>query len=237
MAYFIRLVMFLVSAVVSALSPLAQASIDVSGHWEGVIQAPEMMVNFEVDFARNGKGELIGTINLPAENIHGLPLTRVKVDGSSVMFQARSDQPLTGAVSADGKSIAGDMTASGGTAPFTMTRTGEPRIEAAVKQAPITTPFEGTWQGTIQSRMGAMRLQLHLANQDGASTARVVNLDQGSLEIPATTIAQDGATLTLDFKNIGASYAATLSADGAELNGSFSQAKRSVPLVFRRASQ
>jgi hypothetical protein len=229
--------MFLISAVVSALSPLAQAPIDVSGHWEGVIQAPETMVNFEVDFARNDKGEMIGTINLPAENIKGLPLTRVKVDGSSVMFQVRSDQPLTGAVSADGQSITGDMTASGGTAPFTLTRTGAPRIEAPVKNAPITKPFEGTWNGTIQSRMGPMRLLLHLANQDNASTARIVNLDQGSLEIPATTIVQDGATLTLEFKSVGASYKGTLSADGTEVSGTYSQAKSSVPLVFRRASQ
>ena len=213
---------------------LAQTPADPSGHWEGTIQTPEMSVPFEVDFTRNAKGEITGTINLPAERILGLPLAKVKIDGAKVMFHVRADQPLTGTLSADGQSITGDMTASGGTAPFTMTRTGAARIETPMPNAPVGTALEGTWRGTIDSRMGSMRLVLEVANTTAGATARLINLDQGSLTIPATTITQDGTRLTLVFKSIDGTFTGTLNAAGTELAGTISQRQGTMPLTFTR---
>src|SRR5712691_453439 len=113
----------------------AQTAADPSGHWQGTLQAPGMDVEFEVDLAKNGKGGLAGTVSIPAQRIKGLPLMKVAVEGGSVTFYARSDQPLTGILSADGKAMSGDFFVGGASVPFSMTRVGDPRIETPAKSA------------------------------------------------------------------------------------------------------
>jgi hypothetical protein len=89
--------------LLSASSLRAQPAVDPSGHWEGSIQIPDRELTFEVDLARNEKGELSGTINTPAQKIMGIPLRTVVVDGTSVSFNARRDQPFKAVLSVDGK--------------------------------------------------------------------------------------------------------------------------------------
>jgi hypothetical protein len=225
--------LFVALTVCCSTRVLAQSPVDPTGHWEGTIHA-EIAVPFEVDLVRNTKGELAGTINLPAENIQGLPIARIAIEGTTLKFHVRADQPLTGTVAADGKSISGDMATSGGAAPFTMTRTGEARIDIAVVHQPVSAPLVGTWRGGIETRMGSMRLALEIANRDGGAVARLINLDQGSLEMPASAITQDGARLTLEFKSVGVSFAGALNAAGTELSGTISQRQGSLPMTFTR---
>jgi hypothetical protein len=214
----------------------AQQAVDPTGHWEGTIQAPGMAIGFEIDFAKNEKGVLTGTVNLPGERIKGLPLTKVAIEGRAIAFHARSDQPMRGELSADGKTIAGDYFAQGNTLPFTMIRTGESKMPAPPKSAPISTQLEGTWEGVLETHGVEMHLLLKVANlPDGTSTGRIVNLDQGDLELPVA-ITQKGATVTLDVAPIVSSYAGTLNADGTELAGTFSQGANSAALTFRRAT-
>src|SRR4029079_5029564 len=65
-------------------SSLCAQTADLSGHWEGSIQAPGMEVAIEVDLARNSKGEVAGTFGQLAEHLTGLPLANVTVDGRAV---------------------------------------------------------------------------------------------------------------------------------------------------------
>jgi hypothetical protein len=235
MSFLLRLLTSALSALLSLTSLWGQAGPDISGHWEGMIHAPEMAVNFEVDFARNSKGVLVGTVNLPAERIRHLPLTKVAVSGSSITFHARSDQPLTGVVSLDGKTITGDMSTMGGAAPFTLTRTGEAQVDAPKRNAPVAKTLEGSWTGSLASRMGSFRLVLSIANDEDGATARVVNLDQGSLEIPASAITVTGSKVAFEFASIGATYTGVLAEDGTAIAGTLSQSQGSVPLTFTRA--
>jgi hypothetical protein len=214
----------------------AQQPADPSGHWEGTIQAPGMAIGFEIDFAKNDKGVLTGTVNLPGERIKGLPLTKVAIEGRTIAFHARSDQPMRGDVSADGKTISGDYLVEGNTLPFTMVRTGDSRLQPPPKSAAIGKELEGTWEGTLETHGVEMHLRLTLANQaGGTSTGRIVNLDQGSLELPVA-IAQKGASVTLDVVPIASSYTGTLNAGGTEIAGTFSQGERSIALNFRRTA-
>jgi predicted AAA+ superfamily ATPase len=69
----------------------AQAAVDPSGHWTGAIHVPAFNgaspreVAIDIDLARNGKGELAGTFAQAAQHIKGLPLSKVSVDGKTVM--------------------------------------------------------------------------------------------------------------------------------------------------------
>jgi uncharacterized protein len=83
--------------------------------------------------------------------------------------------------------------------------------------------------------MGSIRLVLSIANDEDGATARVVNLDQGSLEIPASTITVSESKVTLEFASIGAAFSGVLAADGTAIAGTFSQSQGSAPLTFTRA--
>ena len=214
----------------------AQARVDPSGHWEGSIRIPGMDSIFELDLAKQRNGEFVGTINIPAEGIKGLPLRAVVVDGMSVSFDARRDQPLNGTLSADGKSMSGDATLSGYVLPFTLTRTGDAEILQPARSAPIGKELEGTWNGTLDANGTSMHFVLTMANHaDGAATARVISLDEGELEVPLV-VTQKGSSVILLDDVIPSSFAGTLNAEGTELTGTFKQGSAALPMTFRRAA-
>src|SRR4030095_1765716 len=55
-----------------------------SGHWEGTVQIPNMELKIEIDLAKNSKGEFAATFVSPPQNLKGLPLSTVAIDGRSV---------------------------------------------------------------------------------------------------------------------------------------------------------
>src|SRR5436190_18121093 len=115
--------------LLTASSLLAQRPAEPTGHWTGTLQAPSMEVPFEIDLVKSDDCQFGGTVNLPVERIKGLPLLNVTCEGSSVSFYARADQPMRGTLSPDGQTISGDYFAGGNTVPFSMTRSGDARID------------------------------------------------------------------------------------------------------------
>ena len=207
---------------------------DAAGHWEGAIQTPGADVAFVVDIAKSADGTLGGAIAMPGEKVYGLPLKGVTVEGTSIRFHARLDQEFNGYFAGDGDEIKGDITVEGHQLPIYLKRTGDAKIEPHANSAAIAKTFEGSWTATL----GSEKLCLVLANlPDGTSMGSVVNLDEGELEIPVSAIAVNGARLNLGLKAIDGSYSGELSADGAQLVGTFQQGSQSVTLKFLRAEK
>ena len=118
-----------------ASSPAAaQSAAYPSGHWAGAIKIPQQELAIEVDIAKSAKGEPIATFSNPGQHVRGLPLASVVVEGASVRLLLKSNAGGTfaGVVSDDGRSIAGNFTATQGgqVFPFTVTRTGDAKIDA-----------------------------------------------------------------------------------------------------------
>jgi hypothetical protein len=222
---------------VASAASLAAQTPDPSGHWQGTLQIQSMSIAFEVDLARSGNGQFAGSVDIPSERLKGLPLTTVVVDGRTINFAARADQPLNGTIAEDGSSIAGDYMINGASVPFVMTRAGEANVAAPPKSAAITHALEGAWEGVLEAQGVPMHLTLAMANQgNGTSTGKIVNVDQGGLTIPVA-IAQSGATVTLTFSPIaGASFTGTLNDAATELAGTYTQNERTAPLTFRRVA-
>src|SRR5579863_10175260 len=101
-----------------------QSPADPSGHWEGVVQMPDRELTFDLDLLRNGQGEIGGVIHVPGGNVPGVPVQVALKDGV-VNFHSRRDQPFSGILSADGKSISGDYSIGEFLVPFIMSRTGD----------------------------------------------------------------------------------------------------------------
>jgi hypothetical protein len=206
-----------------------------AGHWEGGVQAPGRDVAIQVDIAPDERAGVPGTISVPSQNLRALPLQAVAVDGSSVRFEARTDQTFAGVLSADGRSIAGEFEMAAGSVPFVLTRTGDARIEPPVESDRIDNGLEGTWTGSLSAGDGAMRLVLTMENRsDGKASGRVVNLDEGGLTLPVR-IVRHGAEVTLESSVVPSSFVGRLSADGSEIAGELHERGAALPLVFRRA--
>lgn len=226
----------LVFAALLLSTPASYAqSADPSGHWVGTVKMPAMQIDVEVDFIKSPSGLFSGTMSHPSEKVFGLPLSKVNVTATSIAFAARTDQSFAGMLSADGSTMSGAYSVEDYLFAFTLTRMGAARIFPVATSAPITKDLEGTWNGTLAASQIRMRIVLRLANNaNGRSTGTVTNLDEGSLVVPIATIAQKGSSLTLGFEAVEGSYTATLSADHAELTGTWTQGGSSVPLTFRR---
>jgi hypothetical protein len=220
-------------------SPLrAQSTVDPTGHWEGTVQIQDAMVAIEIDLTKNATGELAGTFGQPAQQVKGLPLSSVVVDGRGVTILFKGgQQPTTfqAIVSDDGKSMKGDAAQGGYSIPFTLTRTGDARIAALPKNGPITKALEGTWNGALDINGAQMRLIVKMANQpDGTAAGTAVSPDGSGVEIPIG-ITQKGANVTLDVISVGASFVGVLNDSGTEMTGTWTQASNTLPLTLRHA--
>ena len=224
-----------VSLLVAPTAVHAQTT-DPTGHWDGAITIPGGEIPFQVDVAKDDHGRLIATYSRPENNLKGLPLANVSLDGRAITFELTVDGGVKffGTLATDSKTISGDVTARIGNAPFSMNRTGDAQIAAAPKNAPIGKDLDGTWNGTLSIQGTNLRLVLRMANHaDGTASATIVSVDQGGIELPLA-LTQKAATLTLNSPAIGGDFfSGSLNAVG-ELAGTFSQGPVTMPLTFVR---
>jgi hypothetical protein len=231
--------MSLVPALILGVASLAgaQAPIDPAGHWEGTIAAPNRSIAVELDFVRNGKGELEATLAIPEQRLKGLPLANLSVDGSALRFQLgknAGDRSYTATLSADGSTMTGDYTQEGHAMPFTATRKGDARVMPRPRSAPVGQELAGTWNGTLNVDSIGMRVQLVIVNEADGASGTLANLDQGGVEVPIAVITQKASAVTLDVAAVDGSYAGELKADGSEIIGTWTQGTFTAPLILKR---
>jgi hypothetical protein len=223
---------------------VAQAPADPSGHWTGAIHVPAYQgasareVGVEIDLAKNAKGEFAATFSQPDQNVKGLPLGNVSVDGKTVSFELKANGGgVFKGTLADAKSIAGEFitTAGGFAIPFNLARTGDAVVAAVPKSAAIGKELEGTWNTTIDVQGKKERLVLTLANQvDGSATGSIVDIDGSNVEIPVG-ISQNASSVTIDIASVAARFTGTL--NGSDLTGTWNQGPVSLPVTFTRSAK
>lgn len=235
-----RTIAITLACLTLALRAGAQTTVDPSGHWEGTVDLPNFKLPVVVDIARNESGGLIGTLTNASEGIQGYPLKTVSIDGRLVQFVIASgsgSQEFSGVLTADGRTISGAFNVNGFSAPIDFTRTGDARIDRPTSP-PIAKEFEGIWRGTLDVQGTQMHVLLKMTNHpNGTSSGVVVNLDSGAIEVPITSITQKASNLTAEVSIVGGALTATLSADGSELAGTWSQRGLSAPVAFKRESR
>jgi hypothetical protein len=220
--------------VVSASAVQAQ-TIDPTGHWKGTIGIPNNPVDFEVDIARSGGDDLIGTVTAGADRAT-LPLLKVTLEGPSIVFYGRTDQTFRAEFLPSGKALSGMASLNGYSLPFSMGRTGDARIDPPPTSPAVSTQLEGAWSGTLSAGERRVRLSLTIANQpDGTSLAYSVSVDEGGLTIP-TVVSQTGRSVKIETRGVSTLYVATLDEAGTELSGTWTQGATSLPLTMTRVT-
>ena len=120
----------LIGAIVLFASTTYAQSIDPSGHWVGAVNMPTLQIEVEVDLVRSASGQLFGTLSTPAQKLIGLPLSKIEVNGTSISFEARTDQGFDGMLSPDGSTMSGSYTFQSYAFPFMLMRQGQLRSRA-----------------------------------------------------------------------------------------------------------
>ena len=224
-----------IALLVISASVVQAQTIDPTGHWKGTIDIPNSPMDFEMDIARGGRGELIGTVTAGADRVT-LPLLKVTLDGSSIAFYGRTDQQFHADLLPSGKALSGTASLNSYSLPFSMGRTGDARVEPPPTGPAVSQQLEGVWRGTLSAGEKTVRLALTIANQpDGTSLAHSVSVDEGGLTIP-TVVSQSGRSVKIETRGVITSYVATLNEAGTELSGTWTQGTTTLPLTMTRAT-
>jgi hypothetical protein len=233
----LSIVILLSSFSISPSSAQTQAT--ASGHWEGSIDAQGNIIEVGVDLVRDDKGLWKGLINIAAQQLNAYPLSNVKVDGANVGFEMSSVPGLPtfkGKLSADGKIISGEVMQSGMNFTFKLDKKGDAKITANDLAVSIKSAvnLEGNWQGPLDTGNGILRLILKITKiADGSFTAFLDSPDQGAQNLPINSLTVTDSAVNFEIKYISASFQGTLSKDGNEITGTWTQAG-SAPLTLKR---
>jgi uncharacterized protein len=208
------------------------------GHWEGAIEIPNGPLRIEVDLARQPKQGWIGTFGAPSQGTSGLPLAEIVVTENTIGFLIKGvpgEPRFKGTLSNESTTISGDFTQGGGSIPFKLTRSGDPKIAKPAVNPPISTELEGVWEGALEANGQTLRLRVKLANQDGGATGFLISLDQGSLELPIGKIAESASAVTFEVPAVKGIF--TGGRKASSLTGDWSQSGGvALPLTLTRAA-
>jgi len=95
---------------------------------------------------------------------------------------------------------------------------------------------EGNWHGALDVGGFKLRLVLKVSKTpDGLLKATMDSLDQNAKDLAVDTITFQDGVLKFEMKMINASYVGTLSKDGTQINGQFTQGG-TLPLEFKRVT-
>jgi hypothetical protein len=218
----------------------AQAPVDPSGHWEGVVQIPDRPMAIVVDLTASATGALAGTFGQPSQGVKALPLTSVSLDGRTIRFVVKGNDQgstFTGKLADDGKGITGEVTSGEYVIPFTLTHGGAAGVVKAPVSPAISKELEGTWSGSMIVDGSPMPLEVQLTNQaDGTSRGVIASPAGGGIKVPIT-IVQAGKNVTFDIDAVGASFSGELNADATEVKGTWTQNNASLALTLTRAQR
>lgn len=128
-----------VVAMIVAITPgaRAEAPSSLEGHWEGEIETPAARLTINVDLRSSSEG-WSGDVSIPAQGARDLPLTGIRVDGTTAEFAidgVPGNPKFTGEVREDGTALVGTFTQGGAEMPFELRRATSPvaRARAALE--------------------------------------------------------------------------------------------------------
>ncbi|MGO8732778.1 MAG: alpha/beta fold hydrolase [Terriglobia bacterium] len=107
-----------------------------------------------------------------------------------------------------------------------------------VAHAQVSTPnLVGNWQGTLKAGSQELRCVIQIARGDsGGWKATMYSIDQTTNPIPVSSVNLDGSNLKLKVDAVRGTYEGKISADGASIDGTWTQGQP-LPLVLRRATK
>ncbi len=101
-----------------------------------------------------------------------------------------------------------------------------------------TTNLTGHWSGTLEAGSIKLRVVFKISKgADGALTAKMDSLDQGTHDIPVDAVTVKDKLLRMEVKVVNGVYEGTLDAAGTKATGKWTQNAQSLPLALEKGSR
>ena len=216
---------FLLSAIVGPRA-LAQGP---SGCWAGTLAEGNAQRRAAIEFVKRGDG-WAGALHVLSRRIDTDSLAGVAIAGSDVRFTIPSqDSQPSFAGRLEGTSLAGEVTRGTQTFPFAFTRTGGTGDPAV--------GLVGYWTGGLmQGDAMVMRLGLEFVPAPcGQVLVTLDSPDQGTENLPVTSLDLDGDSLTFEMSYVGATFQGALAPGWTDLSGTWAQAGQRFGIKLARS--
>ncbi len=168
-------------------------------------------------------GAITGTLDSLEQQAIGLPCANFSRSAQKLEFEVPSvGGRWSGTVSADGNTLTGTWTQSG-EAPLVFRR--EEKRSAV----------DGFWLGSLNAGGTVLRVQISVSSDAaGAEHCLLDSLDQGSMGLECTDVRLAESAFSFSLPVVGGSFRGTLSKDGNEIEGTWTQGGASLPLKLAR---
>ena len=228
-----------VNAVKAARTKAALAT--MQGSWEGVITVDKVALRLVFKIFRTN-GTYAAALDSIDQGAKGVPITTLSARKDSI----HAEMPALGAVyqaalNADGTEISGTWKQLNRSWPLKLKRMtdADQIVEplATDDYAPrADSALQGAWEGTLKAGNAALRLNLRIAEPTaGTFRAELDSVDQGAKNLPVTSLTYDKPTVRFEMAVIKGTFEGSLNGQDDEMEGTWTQMGKKMPLTFRRA--
>jgi hypothetical protein len=205
---------------------------NIAGDWQGTLHAGPAELRLALHFTKTSDGGYTATMDSLDQGALGIPVSSVSVKDTKLNLTVDAVHGTYEAkVNSDGTAITGTWS-QGQPLPLDFKRGTFP-VKPAPKPAKPT-DIDGNWLGTIDTGAAKLRVEFHISNTEDGLIATMNSLDQGNQGIPVTAVARTGESLKMELKAIGGTFEGKVSGDKTAIEGTWTQAGRSFPLVLQR---
>lgn len=219
-------------SAVQAASPAA-AQPAIAGDWAGTLKAGPAELRLVLHITAAKDGSLSATLDSVDQGANGIPINSITLkDGKIALDVQAVHGTYEGTVNKDASEIAGTWNQG---QPLELNfKRAQPQAAAPVPKPAAPSDIDGTWQGSLDTPKGALRILFKIVNMDTGLTATMQSPDQSPNWMPTTSVSRSGDKLTIDMKAFGASFEGQINAAKDTINGTFTQGM-AIPLVLKKS--
>src|SRR5260370_27199156 len=218
----------------AALTTCLACAQNIAGDWQGTLKPPGAELRVVLHIVKDGGG-FKASLDSVDQGANGIPVTSITLQDSKLNFTITSmSASYEGKSSADASLIEGSLSQGGASFPLEFKRQTAP-IKTEHKPAKPS-DVDGAWLGSVDVGPLKLRAVMHFLNTEDGLTAKLDFPDKNMSDMPATSVARNGSSISVEAKAVGGKFEGKFSADLNTLEGDWSQAGQSRPLVLKRVA-
>jgi hypothetical protein len=215
--------------VATAAAPAPAADPDLTGTWQGKLQAaPGTSINIQFVFARKPDGTLTVTLNSPDNGaIKNIAADGVSYTAGTLKLQVPSlSGSYTGTVK--GNTIEGQWSQPGGTLPLVLA----PYQKPTIAKADMDLLTSGAWTGPVKPPGATFTFVVKFKQEKGELQGTLLILEVGQ-ELPLSDIEFSGGKLLCKLPQAGGAELSATYANGA-LTGTWTARGQPLPIELKK---